>query len=168
MTVSVANWKNVTPTIGLQAVTEISTTQQFPLGTTARFRHETYGEGEFMYVKGVASAVLGSVVLINPDDYSTSLAVANDKGNLGVLMGALVASTYGWAQIKGKGAAKVLASFADNGDCYLTATAGSVDDADVAGDFIRGMKGASAIDTPSTGLAEMELFYPQVADGADN
>jgi hypothetical protein len=83
-------------------------------------------------------------------------------------MSANVANQYGWYQIYGKGVAKVLASFADNGDCYLTATAGSVDDADVAGDFIRGMKGASAIDTPSTGLAEVELAYPQVADGADN
>jgi hypothetical protein len=43
-----------------------------------------------------------------------------------------------------------------------------VDDADVAGDYIRGMKGASAIDMPSTGLAEVELGYPEVADAKDN
>jgi hypothetical protein len=30
------------------------------------------------------------------------------------------------------------------------------------------MKGASAIDTPSTGLAEVELGYPEVTDGKDN
>ena len=59
----------------------------------------------------------------------------------------------------------VLASFADNANCYLTATAGKIDDAVVAGDYITGIKGASAIDTPSTGLAEVELQRPFVTDG---
>lgn len=151
-----------------QAIADTLTTKKMQLGTRMKAHDATYGPGEFIYLTGVASTAIGSVVLFNPDDYSTSLATANDKGSLAVAMSANVASQYGWYQIYGKGVAKVLASFADNGDCYLTATAGSVDDADVAGDFIRGMKGASAIDTPSTGLAEVELAYPQVADGADN
>ncbi len=167
-----ANWIPVTPLLGVQPITEVSTTQQHPFGTRIRAvdRASTnYGEGEFVYVKGCTSGAVGSVVLLAPDDWTVSLATANDKGKLGVLVSALSASTsYGWAQVYGKGAAKVLASFADNGDCYLTSTAGSVDDADVAGDFIRGMKGAAAIDTPSTGLAEVELGYPEVQDGADN
>ena len=40
-----------------------------------------------------------------------------------------------------------------------------VDDADVAGDYINGMKGASAIGTPSSGLAELEISRPFVNDG---
>jgi hypothetical protein len=167
-----SDFKITGPLIGAQPIDEVSTTQMHPLGTRVRAKDiasTNYGEGEFVYVKGVSSGAVGSVVLLAPDDWTTSLATANDKGKLGVLMAVLDANTkYGWAQIYGKGAAKVLASFADNGDCYLTATAGSVDDADVAGDFIRGMKGASAIDTPSTGLAEVELGYPEVQDGADN
>lgn len=163
-----ATWKHNSSKIGLQAIADTSSTAQHPLGTIATAHDETYGEGEFVYVKGVANGAVGSVVLLNADDHVVSLATANDKGPIGVLVAALTAALYGWAQVRGKGAAKVLASFADNGDCYLTATAGSVDDADVAGDFVRGMKGASAVDTPSTGLAEVELFYPQVADGADN
>lgn len=138
------------------------------LGDKIRAVDPTYGVGEFVYLKGVASTLLGSWVLIAPDDWSTTLAVANDKGNLAVAMAPTVANEYGWYQIYGKAVAKVLAAFADNGDCYLTSTAGSVDDADVAGDFIRGAKGASAIDGPGTGLAEIELFYPNVHDGADN
>jgi hypothetical protein len=156
------------PTLGKPKITAVDTTAKVPLGTRVRGVDPTYGVGEFIYLKGVASTVLGSVVLYAPDDWSTSLATANDKGKIAVAMSANVASRYGWYQIFGKGVAKVLAGFADNGDCYLTATAGSVDDADVAGDFIRGMKGASAIDTPSTGLAEVELGYPEVQDGADN
>lgn len=151
-----------------QNITDVSTTKKCPLGTRVQASHATYGVGEFIYVKGVANGADGSVVLLAPDDWSISLATANDKGKIGVLRAALVANTFGWAQIYGKGYAKVLAGFADNGDCYLTSTAGSVDDADVAGDFIRGMKGASAIDTPSTGMAEVELGYPEVQDGADN
>lgn len=169
-----SDFQPVGTTIGVQPITEVSTTQKHPFGTRVRARDiatTNYGEGEFIYVKGVTNGAVGSVVLINPDDYTTALAKADDKGKLGVLMAALSASTsYGWAQIYGKGAAKVGAGFADNGDCYLMAagSAGTVDDTDVAGDFIRGMKGASAIDTPSTGLAEVELGYPEVQDGADN
>lgn len=154
-----------------QAIADTSTTKKAQLGVRIKCRDNAstdYGVGEFIYLKGVASTVVGSVVLFNPDDFSTSLATANDKGKLAVAMSINVASQYGWYQIYGKGVAKVLTGFVDNADCYLTATAGSVDDADVAGDFIRGMKGASAIDTPSTGLAEVELGYPEVQDGADN
>lgn len=161
-------WKIVTPMVALQAIDATETSATISLGTRVNAKHTTYGVGEFIYLKGVASTAVGSVVLINPDDWSTSLATANDVGKLGVAMSANVASQYGWYQIYGKGAAKVLTGFVDNADCYLTATAGSVDDADVAGDYIRGMKGASAIDTPSTGLAEVELGYPEVADGKDN
>lgn len=161
-------WKIISPAIGFQAIDATETTQLVPLGTRIRARHATYGEGEFIYLLGVASTVVGSVVLFSPDNYATSLATANDVGKLGVAMSANVANQYGWYQIYGKGAAKVLTGFVDNADCYLTATAGSVDDADVAGDYIRGMRGASAIDTPSTGLAEVELGYPEVADGKDN
>jgi hypothetical protein len=80
-------------------------------------------------------------------------------------MGANVASSYGWYQIFGKAVGKVLASFADNANCYATATAGSIDDAVVAGDRVKNCKGASAIDTPATGLAELEIQYPYMDDG---
>ena len=80
-------------------------------------------------------------------------------------MAASVANKYGWYQISGKGSAKVLSGFADNGDCYLTSTAGSVDDADVAGDYVANMLGASGI---SGGLADVEISRPSVADGKDN
>lgn len=151
-----------------QPIAETSTTLKHRLGDRFKATDPDYGPGEFIYLQGIGSTAVGSVVIYNPDNYITSLAVANDVGPVAVAMSANVASQYGWYQIYGKGVAKVLASFADNADCYLTATAGSVDDADVAGDYIQGMKGASAIDTPSTGLAEVELWYPTVSDGKDN
>lgn len=153
--------------IGGQDIATTSTTIQGQLGRRIKARDmdtTNYGFGEFVYCKGVADTVVGSVVLINQDDYTTSLAVANDVGIIGVAMSANVANQYGWYQIYGKGVAKALALFADNAICFLTATAGSIDDTDVAGDCIIGMKGASAVGTPSAGLAEVELSYPTVTD----
>lgn len=163
-----SDFKISTPILGAQPIDETSTTQRHPLGTIVRATDvatTAYGEGEFIYLKGVASTVLGSIVLYNPDDFSTSLLAANDIGPVAVSMSANVASQYGWYQISGKAVGKVLAAFADNGNCYATATAGSVDDAIVAGDRVKCMKGASAIDTPSTGLAELEISRPFMDDG---
>lgn len=156
------------PYIVNQAIADTSTTAKLPLGTRVKAFDDTYGEGEFIYLKGVASTVVGSACLIRPDDFSTSLAVANDVGSIGFAMSANVDNQYGYYQIYGKAVGKVLASFADNAACYLTATAGSIDDADVAGDYIANCRGASAIGTPDTGLAELEIAYPSVADGLDN
>lgn len=135
------------------------------LGTIVTATDPDLGTGEFIYLAGVASTVEGSVVIFNASDYSTKLAEADDIGPVATALGATVASTKGWYQIGGKGVAKVAASFADNGNCYLTSTAGTIDDAVVAGDYITGMKGASAIDTPSTGLAYVEMQRPFVTDG---
>ena len=127
------------------------------------------GQGEFIYVKGVTNGATGSIAVYNSDDFTTTLAVADAHGPVCVFMSTLDAATdYGWAQIQGKAVGKVLAGFVDNAVCYLTATAGSVDDADVAGDFVSGMKGASAVDGPATGMAELEIQRPFVRDGLDN
>lgn len=156
------------PIIGVQAIADTSTTKNHPLGTIVVADDPTYGSGEFIYLKGATNTVVGSVVTYNMDDGSTTLAVANAVGPIALAMSINVATGYGWYQIQGKGVAKVLTGFADNADCYLTATDGSIDDTDVAGDYINRMKGASAIDTPSTGLAEVEIARPSVSDGKDN
>ena len=79
-------------------------------------------------------------------------------------MAATVADTWGWYQLQGKAVGACLALFADNANVYATATAGSVDDAIVAGDRVKGAVGASAIGTPSAGLAEFEIARPFMDD----
>lgn len=150
--------------IGLQAIAETSTTQQHPLGKIIQAVSATYGSGEFIYLKGAASTVVGSWVLYSADDFSTSLLAANDIGPVAVAMSANVASQYGWYQISGKAVGKALTGFVDNANVYGTGTAGSVDDAVVAGDRVKNAKGASAVDTPSAGLAEFEISRPFVDD----
>ena len=79
-------------------------------------------------------------------------------------MSANVASQYGWYQIQGKAIGKAATGYADNGLVYATATAGTIDDAVVAGDRVKDALGASAVGTPSSGLAEFEIQRPWMDD----
>lgn len=159
-------WKIISPVIGLQAIDATETSALVPLGTRVRARHTTYGEGEFIYLKGVASTTANSWVTYNADDHGTTLLAANAIGAVGIAMSANVASQYGWYQIYGKAIGKALTGYVDNALVYATATAGSVDDAVVSGDRVKNAIGASAVDTPSSGLAEFELYYPIMDDGS--
>lgn len=135
----------------------VDTTAKNRLGTRA---FDSAGN-EYIYLTGVASTVAGSWVSFD-EAHLTTLLVANAKGRVGIAMAATVASRYGWYQIYGiNSIALVLASFADNGLIFSTATAGSVDDAAVAGDLVVGAMGRSAV---SGGVATMELNYPFATD----
>jgi hypothetical protein len=164
-----SDFKIITNRVIPQKIGENSTTQQLPLGTKvdAEDRATTaYGVGTFIYAKGVASTAVGSWVTINEDDWSTALLAANAKGRVATAMAATVAGEYGWYQVSGKAVGKALASYADNALVYATATAGSIDDAAVSGDRVKKAIGASAVNTPSTGLAEFEIDYPFMDDGS--
>lgn len=153
-----------TPYVVPQGIHVNSATQLMPLGTRIRATDPTYGEGEFVYLKGVASTVIGSLVVINQDDWSTALYTGNAIGEVGFAMSASVANEFGWYQIYGKAVAKSNAAV-DNALVYGAAT-GLVDDAVVAGDRVKNAKFASGDGTPSTGLAEVEIAYPFVDDAS--
>lgn len=147
------------PQASVGAITDVHDAAENPLGTR-RFDEDG---NEDIYLKGVAACAQGSVVTFD-EAHLTTLAVANAVGRVAVAHAAVVADKYGWFRIYGKVAAKVLAAFADNGKVYLTATAGSVDDAVVIGDLVVGAIGRSAIDGPATGQATLELNYPFATD----
>lgn len=162
MALTVGTWRHIDPRLGAQPITDRSTTQLHSLGTIVQAKDigtTAYGTGEFQYVKGVASCAAKDWVGIPSDNFTLVRAVANGNYPVGVAMAALTASYYGWAQISGKAIANCLTSFADNGYVYLTATAGSVDDASVAGDWISGAVGASTA-TVGDLHAEFELSRP--------
>ena len=133
-------------------------------GDIVRAVDPVYGAGEFIFLKGAASTVVGSWVTYNADDYSTTLLAANAIGPVAVATAAIIASTTGWYQISGKAVGLALTGFLDDANVYATATAGSVDDAVVAGDRVKNAKGASAVGTPSAGLAEFEIARPWMDD----
>jgi len=156
--------------IGLPPITDTqlaaeATTDSAKLGTIVQAQDDTYGTGEFIYLKGLASTTVGSWVTYNADDYSTTLLAANAIGPVAVAMSANLAGYYGWYQISGKAVGKALTGYVDNALVYATATAGSVDDAVVAGDRVKLAIGASAVGTPSAGLAEFEIQRPFMDDG---
>lgn len=161
-----SDFRSIEPYIVEQAIDETSTTQKHPLGTIIRAKDvstEDRGVGEFIYLKGVASTAVGTWVGYNAADGSTTRAAADGRYPLAIAMSANVANQYGWYQISGDASGLCLASYADNGKVFLTGTAGSIDDASVAGDFVVGAKGASARDT-DTGLADFELSRPVSTD----
>lgn len=150
--------------IGFQPIANTETDARVALGTIVRAVDPVYGAGEFIYLKGVASTAVGSWVTYNSDDFSTALLAANAIGPVAVAMSANVASQYGWYQIQGKAVGLVASGFVDNANVYATATAGTVDDAVVAGDRVKGAVGASAIGTPAAGQAEFEIARPFMDD----
>lgn len=135
----------------------VDTALKNPLGTLA---FDAANNG-YIYLTGVASTVAGSWVSFD-EAHLTTLLVANAKGRVGVAMAATVASRYGWYQVFGKNTiALALAAFADNGLIYSTATAGSIDDAVVAGDLVLNAMGRSAV---SGGVITVELNFPFATD----
>lgn len=148
---------------GSQNIADTSATQQHSLGLIVQADDPSLGSGEFIYLKGLAATAIGSWVTYNTDDFTTTLLAANAIGPVAIAMSANVASQYGWYQVQGKASGLALASFADNGNVYATATDGSVDDAVVAGDRVKNAKGASTI--VGAGLAEFEIERPWMDDG---
>lgn len=92
-----------TPRLGVQPIADTSTTQQMPLGTLVVATDPTYGTGEFIYMPGIASTVVGSIVTYNTTSFTTALAPVgtNLPQPIAIAMSANVANQYGWYQISG-------------------------------------------------------------------
>ena len=76
-----SDYKVIDGFIGTQAIDNNSATQLHDLGHCVRAQdHATtaYGEGEFIYLKGLAATAVGSVVRYATVSWITKLAVAID------------------------------------------------------------------------------------------
>ena len=148
--------------LGLPAIASTDTTQAVPIGTRVRAVDPTYGEGEFIYLKGVASTIVGAVVIYDEYANTTTLGVAGSRGPVAVAMSINVASQYGWYQISGAAVVKC-GTVAAAGATYWTATPGSLDDAVVSGDKIDGMRFKTADGTPAAGFAVVAMDRPSAS-----
>ena len=155
-------WKITDPLVGPQPIAVTDTTQNHALGTIVRAEDPTYGAGEFIYLKGVASTVVGSMVDFDPYLATTALSPATGGiGPVAVSMSANVASQYGWYQIAGVAAVKAPNAMTAGAEVFsLAATPGSVDDAAVNGEQILNAKVSTTTGTPSSGLALIEINRP--------
>ena len=140
---------------GFQGIAISDTVQNHALGTIVQANDPTYGAGEFIYLKGVASTAIGSAAVYNNSAGTTTLTVAASRGPVGISMSANVASQYGWYQISGVASAVFAAAAVVETVLYATATGGSVDDAVVAGSQISGAKVAATVAGAGLGLVQL-------------
>lgn len=92
------------PRLGMLPIASFESTQSLPLGTKVRASDPIYGTGEFIYLPGIASTVVGSLVTYNTVTFATALAPVgtNKPQPVAVAMSAnIVNTTWGWYQISG-------------------------------------------------------------------
>lgn len=89
--------------VGAQPIADTSTTQNHNLGQIVTGSDPTFGLAEFIYLKGVASTAVGSVVTYDTGTYATTLSAVggNIPRPIAIAMSANVASQFGWYQISG-------------------------------------------------------------------
>lgn len=142
------------------------------LGAVAVAYHPTYGEGEFIYLLGVASTAIGSAVTWNGNTsgvptFQTALAAAtaNQGAPLAFAMSANVAGQWGWYQIGGNAVAATNGTLAAGpGKVYL-AGSGQVTSSATAGEEVVNAVNVTATGTPGAGFAVVEIQRP-FAQGA--
>lgn len=87
---------------GHQPISETSTEKKHPLGTIIQAQDPTFGSAEFIYLKGIGSTVVGSIVNYDTSFTTALNTTALDKARpLAIAMSANVANQYGWYQISG-------------------------------------------------------------------
>lgn len=145
-----ATWVPTTPELGLQPITTTSTTQLHPIGKVIQAYDNTtsgYGNAEFMYLNGVASTVVGSLVTYNQVTGVTALcpSTANLAQPLAVAMSANVAAQWGWYQIGGVATIKKTAvKINPNVALFISATTGRVFPTATTGKAVLGARSANA------------------------
>ncbi len=141
---------------GAQPIENTETAAKHVLGALANATDPTYGEGEFIYLLGVASTVIGNVVDYSTTTYQTALSAntANQSNPVAVAMSANVAAQYGWYQVSGLAVIKKTAVKADpavNANrVYQSATTGRIMQTSVAGKAILGASRANLTTVTST------------------
>jgi hypothetical protein len=159
------------PFIGLPPIGTPSTTQGVPLGTIRRAVDPTFGEGEFIYLLGVANTIVGSLVTYNATTFQTTLAaqVAYTANPVAVAMSANVASNYDWYQIEGLAVIKKTAVVLNpQVTIALSATAGRVKGTSTTGMQIGNARSANlatvaAATSTITALINRPFLQTQIA-----
>lgn len=116
-----------TPSLGFPEIGTIDDTAKVALGTIVRAVDPTYGEGEFIYLRGIGSTVAGSIVSYHAS-FLTALytSALDDPKPLAVATAATVANKYGWYQISGIASAYTAGSLSLVAGVKIGATAGAV------------------------------------------
>lgn len=164
---TIGTWRHSESYMVPQDIDQTSTVQNNPLGLLVKARDiseaTAYGTGEFIYLKGVVSTVVGSVVTYN-EAHQTALIVSSVVGPVAVAMSINVAANWGWYQRVGIAYMEADAVATDK-QLYIDGTAGRVDDAVVAGDMIIG---AVSVTLGVSNFLDGYIATPYVSDDADH
>lgn len=155
--------------IGAQPIANTETTRKHPLGTVVTGWDPTYGEGEFIYLLGVGSTEVGSLVLYNATTYQTALITVSNGKNKGlpvaVAMSANVANQYGWYQIRGNAVVKKTSvAVTPQVPIFISATSGRLKVVASAGQQILGAQTANlttVVTTTSTVVVTINRPFTQ-------
>jgi hypothetical protein len=156
-------YKLSSPFIGAQQIDVTSTVQNHPLGTVVTATDINYGDGEFIYLKGVASTVVSDAVVYNVKAATTTRTTASTSGQLAIAMSANVANQYGWYQIKGEAVVNVAASVVAGKSVSQTATAGTLGPGATGVTPVYNATAKTATDTPTTAFAQIQIDRPFVS-----
>lgn len=157
------------PNIVSQGIADTDTVQNHAYGKVVRAKDPTYGEGEFIYLQGVANTVVGSIVTYNSTTgvtvLTTTSGVVNGGAPVAVAMSANNStSNWGWYQIAGAAVLKKTAVKVDPAGTtkvYLSATAGRVMQTSVAGRQVLGARWTTLVTvTSTTSTAVVQLNRP--------
>lgn len=150
------------PLIAVGYLGEVHTSQRMPLGTRVGGVDDFGNYAEFIYLKGVASTIVGSVVTYDEVGVTTLLA-ANAKGPVAVAT-AITDSTskFGWYAIVGTHLVDTVANSADNSTVGRETTDGKVGDGRAAGDQIGNWFQRAA--TTAAAVVYHQFDHPYVDD----
>lgn len=156
-----------TPRLGHRAINETNTIQYHVLGSRINAYDPVYGEGEFIYLEGCASTVVGSLVTwdggATVPAYQTVLAAAtaNAGQQLAVAMSINLAANFGWYQISGTAIVATNGTLAGANVKVYLAGSGQVTGTATTGLGINGARALTATGTPAAGLAVIQIQDPQ-------
>ena len=155
-------FKSVSGQMIPQALSDTSTTQKLAIGQVVRAIDPILGGGEFIYLKGVASTVVSSVVTYDLVAGTTVLApsTANLAQPLAVSMSANVANQYGFYQISGLAVAATNGTLSGAGVPVYLAGTGQVTSTQANGKQVVGATSSSATGTPATAQAYVTINRP--------
>lgn len=142
---------------------DIDTAARNLLGMRAMGYDTTGNIAEYIYLTGVASTIVGTVVVY--DELSiTALIAVNLIAPVAVATGITVASTFGWYGIAGTFLTDVVANCADNAKLGRETTDGKVGDGAASGDIITGAVSRAA--TTAAAVILCQYLYPSVNDSS--
>lgn len=165
-------WYPTQNRLGIPNIYSVSSTQAMPEGTIIQANDAAtsgYGGGEFIYLKGVASTVVGSLVTYNPYVHSTTLTpnTANLAQPVAVAMAACLAGEWGFYQIAGAAVIKKTAVKVNpNVALFQSGTAGRVMSTAASGKELlnaRSLNAATVASATSTIIALIQRPFLQGA-----